>query len=157
MKAKPMYPGLPDELIMGKVVLSKNMVPCINTGLGPMTAFLGRNNLLSPLNSFPQSEENCTHGEETSESNRIRNHSMRLFEPREFLIKREAVRALRISATRRIRAGARQDFADGCEVDIFGQCLHRWFGGFAVLGKHNSHLLVEKGEELPNTQYSGHG
>ena len=73
---------------------------------------------------------------------------MRLFELREFLIKREAIRTLRISATRRIRAGDRKDFVPGCEVDIYDQGLHRWLGGFAVLGRNNSHLLAGKGRRI---------
>ena len=155
--AKPMYRELSDDFISEKVVLLKNMVPCISTGLAPMTDFLGRNNAIGPLESFPRSEENCTPGEETSSNNQIQNHLMRLFELKGFPIKREAIRTLRISAARRIMDGDRQAFQVGCEVDIYDQCLHRRFGGYTVIGKTHSHLSVEKEDELPSAQRNGLG
>ena len=127
-KARRMYPSLSENEAVGKVVLAKNMVPCLGSGLAPMAALFGRNNLISPLQTFPQNEANCIPGEEVVGGNQVQNHLTRLFELREYLGKQEAKRTLRISATQRLRAGATQNFQAGQLIDIYDQGLKKMVG-----------------------------
>ena len=57
MKARELFVSETDIQIVDNVVLAKNMSPCISSGLAPMVSFLGRNDILSPLESHAQEPE----------------------------------------------------------------------------------------------------
>ena len=46
-----------DEMTMGRVILARNLVPSIATGIPPMMAMCGRSDLFTPMGRTPQFDE----------------------------------------------------------------------------------------------------
>ena len=78
--------------------------------------------------------------------NPARNHMVRLSDLRGDLSKKEETRSLRIRATGRLRPVDQIVYEGGHQIDIYDMGAKIWIGGFAVVGKINSHLLA--GESL---------
>ena len=140
-------PELSPILVMGQVLIAKNLSPSLNTGLCAMRSFFGRADLFSPLvNSSSISLGDLVDSDaERSALYQSQNHLRRLVDLREFICKQDALRIVRTCDAHNLRAGAKLSISIGDSVDIFVPFLNRWVSGYRCVGKIDAQIIIEKG------------
>ena len=149
LRAREMGKDTKYEIVLRKVVLAKNLTPNSSTGLCPMTSMIGRADILAPLEvDMGSCETNDASIDKSTAVLSTQKHLLQLIELRNFICARGAVKIIEACRSRVLRSGAKTNFKMGDNVEAFNPDTKLWTPNFTIVGKKESHLILEKGKNI---------
>ena len=137
------------EKIIQHVVLARNIVPLLSTGISPLAAMSGRNDLLAALDDTPAKlPPNLTIDSEDMQIAPGYAQLLQIVELRNQLAMFEANRVVSTCSGRRLRTGSKEVFSVGDVVEVFFPTTKMWQSSFRVMGLLSSQLILERGRTL---------
>ena len=143
------HQGWSDTEIMRVVLLARNVVPAYSSGIAPITAMTGRNDLVAALEESPLAslQQEPLPFRESYLENMNRN-MLNILHLRMELEKFEAKRIVAVCLGRQLRADAKQVHFVGEFVEVYFPGKKMWETGYRIVGIIASHCLLDRGEKL---------
>ena len=142
-------PEWEDDALIRAVVMSRNIVPLLTSGIAPLSAMSGRNDLLAALDDGPMKTlEGLNSLPSEYELSLPQKNVLQILELRNKLSHFEATRIIAACAGRRLRMGSTVSYSVGDVVEAFFPAAKLWKTGFRITGILASQVILERGRQL---------
>ena len=135
--------------VMDQAVLARNLIPSMSTGITPLMAMTGREDIFAGFEKATEFQDLKTMElGGVDEGDRAMRNIRNVFRLRTILIARDARLIVETCTKRNLRAGAKDISRPGESIEVYLPTAKKWVGNHRFGAKSGNHCFVECGNRV---------